>query len=150
MNFFKNLKARHWTWAVVLAILGIWWPAFIITSPPEFVTDSLSNPGILNFCMSVAIFGTITKIIGYLASQVPGKPGVIGVSVELAGLILSTVGPISYLLVNLNALITDTPTLVFPNSAFILAIAVLVIYIYRAIIIVPRFFFEANDSAKDN
>ena len=150
MKFFKNLKARHWAWVAVLGILGIWWPAFIITTPPEFVTESLANPGILNFCMSVAIFGAITKIFGYLASQGAGKAGVIGVSVELAGLILSTVGPVSYILVSLNALVAENTTLSFPNSALILAFAVLAIYIYRAIIIVPRFFFEANDTAKDD
>lgn len=149
MSYLKRLRARHYAWASVLAVAGVWWPLFIITTPPEFLQVSV-NPGILNFCMAVACFGAFVKIGGYLASQMPDKAGVIGVSVELAGLILAVVGPLSYILISFSASINDTVGSVgFPNSGTIFAAAVCLIYLYRAIIIVPRFIFEAHDSAKD-
>lgn len=149
MNYFKMLRARHWAWVLVLAIVGIWWPAFILTMPPEFVQQTV-NPGVLNVCMVVALFGTIVKIFGFLASQLPDRLGVIGVSVELAGLILASIGPASYVVISAAAAYENSTETVFPNSGFIFAIALCAVFLYRAIIIVPRFFFEAHDSAKDD
>lgn len=148
MSYFKRLRARHWAWALVLAIVGIWWPLFIITTPPEFIQIT-ADPGILVVCMAVAMFGTIIKIGGYFASQMPGKTGVIGVSVELAGLILASVGPVSYLVIS-GAAFLSPETAIGINSAFIFACALCAVYLYRAIIIVPRFIFEAHDPAKDD
>lgn len=148
MNYLKRLRARHWAWASVLAIAAVWWPLFVITSPPEFLQQSL-DPGILVFCMVVALIGGIIKISGYLASQMPGKLGVVGVSVELAGLILASVGPVSYLVISVYGFWMPEIVINF-SSAFILACAICAMFLYRAIIIVPRFIFEAHDTAKDD
>jgi hypothetical protein len=148
MKIFNRIRARHWAWVFVLAIIGIWWPAFIISAPPEFL-QIVVDPGILNFCMIVALVGTIIKISGYLGSQMPGKAGVIGVSVELAGLILASVGPVSYLIISVYSFAQPHVELSF-GSAFIFACALCGVYLYRAIVIVPRFIFEAHDSAKDD
>jgi len=146
MKNLKRLRVRHYAWSVVLGIAGIWWPLFIIASPPESFVQGRVDTLILNICMSVAVVGSATKILGYLASQFPGRVGVLGVSVELVGLILAAVGPFAYIASSL-ALIADGEARF--NSAVIFAIAILAMYLYRAIIIVPRFFFEAHDTAKD-
>lgn len=148
MKFFKSLRARHWAWTLVLATAGIWWPGFVLATPPDFLQESI-DPGVLVFCMVVAIIGSVIKIIGYLASQMPGRAGVIGVSVELAGLILASVGPASYILASLFGFFAPGPVVNF-SSAFILACSIAAMYLYRAIVIVPRFIFEAHDSAKDD
>lgn len=148
MKTIRHIRARNWAWASVLAIVGIWWPAFIIFSPPDFLTDAV-DPNILIICMSVALFGSIVKICGYLASQLPGKAGVLGVSSELVGLILSAVGPFTYLAISTYTFMHPIGDLKL-NSAFIFACAVITIYIYRAFIIVPRFLSEAHDPSKDD
>jgi hypothetical protein len=148
MNYFKRLRARHWAWASVLAVAAVWWPLFIISTPPDFIQTSI-DPGILIFCMVVATVGGVIKILGYLASQLSGRVGVIGVSVELAGLCLSAVGPAAYLVISLYGIWAPDVSVEI-NSGFILAVAVLTMYLYRAIIIIPRFIFEAHDEAKDD
>lgn len=149
MKNLTRLRARHWAWVLVLVIIGVWWPAFIVSTPPEFLQQAV-DAGVLNFCMIVALIGTVIKIFGYLGSQMPGKTGVIGVSVELAGLILASVGPVSYLVISIYSFSRpDVVELTF-GSAFIFACALCAVYLYRAIIIVPRFIFEAHDSAKDD
>lgn len=148
MNYFKNLRLRHFAWSLVLAVSAVWWPLFVIATPPEFLQRSI-DPGVLIFCMAVATIGGIVKIFGYLASQIPGKIGTIGVSVELVGLILASVGPLSYIVASLYGFWEPGLDVSF-SSAFILACAIAAIFLYRAIVIVPRFIFEAHDSAKDD
>lgn len=148
MNYIKNLKVRHYAWAFVLAIVSVWWPLFVINTPPTFLRENI-DPTILMVCMAVALFGGCIKIIGYLGSQLPGKAGTLGVSVELVGLILASVGPLSYIAVSLYGFWEPGVDVNF-SSAFILACGVAAIFLYRAIIIVPRFIFEAHDSAKDD
>lgn len=147
MKQLKVLRARHWAWATFLAIAGIWWPAFIMSTPPEFLVQAI-NPGVINVCMTVALIGAVIKILGYLASQLPGRTGVIGVSVELAGLIMAFVGPASYIGVSLVE-ITSPNASISINSGFIFAFALCVVFVFRAIIIVPRFLFEAHDPSKE-
>jgi hypothetical protein len=147
-NFFKRLRARHYAWATVLAIVGIWWPAFILATPPEFIREGRVDLLVLNVCMAVGLIGGITKISGFLASQQPGRVGVLGVSVELTGLILAFVGPFAYLSTSISVS-AYTPERPLVNSAVILAIAIMAMYTYRAIILVPRFRREAHDSSKE-
>jgi len=148
MNYIKNLKVRHVAWAFVLGIVSVWWPSFVIATPPDFLQENI-DPVVLIVCMVVALIGGIVKIFGYLASQMPGKVGTLGVSVELVGLILAAVGPLSYIAVSLYGFWEPGVDVNF-SSAFILACGVAAIFLYRAIIIVPRFIFEAHDPAKDD
>lgn len=150
MNYLRKLRARHFAWVAVLAIVGIWWPLFILTNPPEFLIQTTAdNIGVINFAMIVSLIGSCIKICGYLGSQMPGKVGVIGVSIELAGLILASVGPVSYLVVSVYGFLAPHSDLTF-GSAFIFACALCAVYLYRAFVVVPRFLFEAHDSAKDD
>lgn len=146
-NFFRRLSPRHWAWAHVLAVVGIWWPLFVIFTPPEFLQNNV-DPILLLICMWIATFGSALKIGGFLSSQQPGRLGVIGVSVELVGLILSVLGPIAYIFSYLYVLLATDTDLAF-GSGLILAYGVLSIYLYRAIILVPRFLKEAHDPAKE-
>lgn len=145
-KFFKRLRPRHWAWASVLVCAGIWWPTYILVSPPPFLKGNV-DPVILSICMVIAIFGAALEIFGYLASQQPGRLGVLGVSVELIGLILASVGPVAYL-VSYSYLLWQGSGDVNFGSAFILAVTITVLYSYRAVIVVPRFRSEAHDPAK--
>jgi hypothetical protein len=147
-TFFGNLKFRNYVWASVLATIGIWWPSFIILKTPEFL-DGNVDFSVLYLCMIVAIIGALIKIIGYSMSVQPGSIGVIGVSVELAGLILASIGPLAYVLSYIVIWFLypqDSPGM---SSSVILAIAVCLIYVYRATILIPRFFREAHDPNKE-
>lgn len=145
-DFFKRLKLRHWAWIHVLAAAGIWWPLHIIFTTPEFLSRNVDD-FVLHICMWTAVFGAVVKITGFAMSQQPGKTGVLGVSVELAGLILASIGPVAYLGAYGYLLITGAD-LNF-SSAFIFAYAMCAVYLYRAIILVPRFRREAHDPAKE-
>lgn len=146
-NFFQRLRARHYSWATVLAIVGIWWPTYIIFTPPEFIREGPVDFNFLTIAMLVGVLGSGTKISGYLASQQTGKLGVLGVSVELVGLVLAAVAPFAYLAVTGAVAISEGRD--FLNSASILAIAIMAMYAHRAVIIVPRFLREAHDESKE-
>lgn len=147
MKYLKLIRARDWAWTSVLAITGIWWPLFIVTSPPDFIQVSV-NPAILVICMVVATFGAAVKIFGYLGTRMPGKVGVVSVSIELAGLILATLAPVSYVVASIAGFLDPSTPINF-SSAFILACAILAMYAYRAIIVIPRFRLEAHDPNKE-
>lgn len=148
-TFFQRLKPRHYAWASVLAIVGIWWPSFILATPPEFIIEGSVNLLVLNICMIITMIGAVTKIIGYFGSQQQGKIGVIGISVELVGLVLAAVGPFAYIAVSLAVGLDEENSKQIVNSAVIFAVGIFVMYVYRAMVIVPRFLREAHDEFKE-
>ncbi len=143
-QFFSNLRLRHYAWAHVLIAAAIWWPLHIIFTTPDFLRENV-NPVALFACMWIGLVGGIVKIAGFLASQQPGRAGVLGVSVELIGLALALAAPIAYIFSYGSLLTTE---LVNFGSAFIFAYAIIAMYLYRATILIPRFRKEGSDSSK--
>lgn len=147
MKYLKRLKLRHWAWLHFLTIIGIAWPSFMLVTPPEVISDAV-HPAILTVAYLVSLFGSIVAFIGYFASQQLDKIGVIGVSLELSGLVLSVVGPATYLFVRLYLLTLPDATGLL-NSPLFFSYALCAVYLYRFIIVVPRFRFEARDPSKE-
>lgn len=129
-----------------LAVIGIGWPIFVIVGPPEFISGFL-DPIVLTVCMWVCMIGSITALWGYASSQCGGKLGVIGVSIELAGLILAIVGPLSYVVTRIFLLLS--PESIGLTTTMIFAYAILSIFIYRLATVIPRFRLEAYDPTKE-
>ena len=146
-TFFRALNPRHWAWVHVIIAAGIWWPAFLLSSPPEFLEWNLDHT-VLALSMGTAILGAVLMVFGFLCSQQTGKPGVLGVSIELVGIILASVGPVVYLVAYTYLLILDADDVNF-GSAFVLAYTICALYLYRATIVVPRFRKEAHDDSKE-
>lgn len=148
MNYLKRLRARHWAWMNFLASIGIAWPLFMLLTPPELIAGAL-NPAVLAISMIVSLVGTGVALFGYFASQQRGKLGVIGVSIELSGLILSFIGPAAYLLIRLYLLTqpADPPNIL--SSPLFFAYSLCAVYLYRFVIVIPRFRFEARDPNKE-
>lgn len=147
MNYVKRLKARHWAWLQFLFVTGIVWPTFMLFSTPELIVGVL-HPAILAIAMIVSFVGTIVSMFGYVASQQLGKLGVIGVSVELSGLILSILGPAAYFITRIYMLFLPETAGVLSSPLFF-SYAICAVYLYRFVIVVPRFRFEAHDPNKE-
>lgn len=148
MEYLKRLKARHWAWLHFLAIIGVAWPVFMLVTPPELIVGVL-NPSILAIAMFVSLLGSLTAMAGYFASQQQEKIGVIGVSIELSGLILSVIGAGSYFVTRVYMLFLPETAGELTSTLFF-AYALCAVYLYRFVIIVPRFRFEAQDPSKDD
>lgn len=145
-KYFKRMRARHWAWMSFLFFSGVAWPTFMLLTPPELVTDIL-DPTVLFAAMVISLIGTLVTMFGYFASQQVGKLGVIGVSLELSGLSLSVLGPAAYLITRVYEWFTpDSDGL---TSAVLFTCSVLAVYIYRFVIVIPRFRFEAHDPNKE-
>lgn len=147
MKYFKRLRARHWAWLHFLVSIGIAWPLFMMLTPPELIAGAL-NPAILAIAMGVSLVGTVIAGYGYFASQQLDKLGVIGVSIELSGLILSFIGPSAYLVIRLY-LLNQPDTLGLLTSPLFFAYSLCAVYLYRFVIVIPRFRFEAQDPSKE-
>lgn len=146
MGYLRRLRGRHWAWIHFLLAVGVAWPLFVIFSPPEFIIGFL-DPIVLTVSMWVALIGTLTTIWGYASSQQEGRIGVIGISIELAGLILAIVGPASYAVTRIFILLS--PESVGLSSGLFFSYALFAVFLYRLVVVVPRFRFEARDPAKE-
>lgn len=144
-NFFSRLRLRHGAWCLIIAVIGVWWPLYVLVTPPTFIQGNV-DPVIMTICMIVAVTGGFLSILGYLSSQQSEKVGVIGVSIELVGVILAAVGPVSYIASFVSALSSGNVNF---GSALILAVGAFCIHLYRSVIIVPRFRLEAYDPTKE-
>jgi len=146
MKYIKRLRARHWAWLNFLCIVGLIWPIFMLVAPPVQITEVIS-PVIYEVIMGLSFFGTCLAMFGYFASQQVGRIGVIGVSLELAGLILSSLGPAALLLTRIFLLFE--PHFEPLSTVLFYDWAVCAIFLYRFVIVIPRFRFEAHDPTKE-
>lgn len=146
MKYLKRLKSRHWAWIHFKVATGVLWPLYMILTPPELLAGVVS-PAIMTLCMVVSIIGTLASVVGYFFSQQLGKLGVIGVSIELSGLTLAVIGPGAYLLTRVYMLFL--PEYGGLSSGLLFAYALCAVYLYRFIILIPRFRFEAQDPSKE-
>lgn len=147
MKYLKRLRARHWAWLHFLAVIGVGWPLFMIFTPPELIAGVL-HPAILAIAMIVSLVGTLIAMFGYFASQQQDKLGVIGVSIELSGLILSILGPGAYFVTRIYMLFLPETAGVLSSPLFF-SYALCAVYLYRFVIVLPRFRFEATDPSKE-
>jgi len=146
VKYFRRLRARHWAWLNFLAIVGIAWPTFMLVAPPAQITEVI-DPVIYSVIMGLSLAGTILAMFGYFASQQVGSLGVIGISLELAGLILAFIGPAALFVTRVFLLFE--PHLEPLSTVLFYDWAVCAIFLYRFVIVIPRFRFEAHDPAKE-
>lgn len=136
---------RHWAWIHTLAALG-GWAVLIDIWTPTAVFAALQDP-IVSVWTIVTLIGAITAIVGVMLSVAHrATTRVISVSVELTGLLLAAVGPLTYFIAQFSLLFTD----VFDQRIALVMFAYfgLSIIIYRIVVVVPRFRKEAHDERK--
>lgn len=143
---FKKLSIRNLAWIHFKLALGVAWPIVFMIFPPTGPIVELERP-LLNLWMSLTIFGTITSLVGYIMSLYEGKPGVLGVSIELAGLSLFSLGPLLYFLVQVY--LAATGEFELRAALCVFAYAMCSVIIYRFVMVLPRFRQEARDSEKE-
>jgi hypothetical protein len=146
---FSRLTPRHWGWIIFKLLVGVAWPLALIFTTP---TTVLATVGWVIFLIALtALGGGLLSVIGIVMSAQRGAAGVIGLSVELAGLCLFIVGPICYAIINLALTVTGyhnfhgyqfLPSAVF-STAMVSAI------VNRILIVAPLRSREAHDTTKD-
>lgn len=146
-TFFKRLKIRHYMSTLVYLLAGVLWPSFAAVHPPIFLRDPLDTT-ILAICLWISVIGGLIQIFGYLSSQQGGKLGTLGVSIELVGLILISIAPIAYVVAFVGVIFFSTVTAP-AEAASILILVVTAIYLNRAVILIPRFRYEANHTIEE-
>lgn len=146
MNYLKRLRAKNWAWLNFKFSVGVLWPLYMIFATPETLISAV-DATILTVCMALSLLGNLASIVGYIFSMQPGKIGVIGVSIELSGVILAILGPGAYLLTRLSLLFDPAFGL---TTGIFFAYSLCAVYLYRLIVLVPRFRFEAHDPSKED
>lgn len=146
MSYLKRLTPRHWAWLHFKIMLGVFWAVLMFVYTPYGIENALGR-GLVTGWLLVTIIGCLTSVVGLVMTVGDGKVHVLGVSVELVGLILFSVGPVIYFFTQLallfNGDIRDRLALV------VLAYAMCSVFIYRFVVIVPRYRQEARDETKE-
>jgi hypothetical protein len=144
-TFLSHLNIQHWAWIHFKLSLGVTWAGLMLTSTPETISSSFS-PEFIPLWTVPTIVGAVVSIFGMMMyAQPPSKVKVIGVSIELAGLCLFAIGPFVYFLTRIALL--ETSSQGGPLAAF--SYSMLAVLLFRFIVVVPRFWFEAHDPRKD-
>lgn len=141
---FKRLTLRHWSWIhFKLAMLA--WVGMLLAFTPTAVFGALG--GVVVLISAVTIGGALTGIIGLIMSAQTGRTAVIGISIELAGLLFMAAGPVAYLITQIFL-----ATLPAGNQRYALVLLAYVVcsaLLCRILIVAPRVRQEAHDQSKD-
>lgn len=145
MDVFRRLTLRHWSW-IHFKVAMLVWAAILLTYTPTAVAGALGAVVIL--ISVVTILGSLTSMVGIVMSAQHGtKVGVIGISVELAGLYFMGAGPLAYLITQLWLAVT-LPGGSQRYALVVFAYAMCVALTCRILIVAPRRNMEAHDPTK--
>lgn len=146
MSLLKRLSVRHWAWIHVMVAFTLW-AIFLQLYTPIGVYATLQEPLVTLWTTTAALGGVVALLGLVLSVSAHARTRVISVSVELVGLILAAVGPLTYTITQLSLLFTET--LEARLALTMLAYFTLSVILYRIIIVIPRFRKEAVDARKD-
>lgn len=91
---FRRLTFQHVGWLVFKVIMGIGWPIALITLTPISLLGSLG--WVIYFMAITTLVGGVVSSLGLIATAQTGRLAVLGLSIELSGLSLFIVGPLTY------------------------------------------------------
>lgn len=147
MGALRKLTLRHWVWIHFKVAMLAWVTALMIYTPTKI--HNALGLGVVLLFVAVTALGAVTSMVGIVMSAQSGtRTGVIGISVELAGLYFMSAGPAAYLLTQVWLVFTATDgnqRIALCFQAYLICAALLC----RIVIVAPRRNREAHDSTKD-
>ncbi len=135
---FRRVPLSSWAWVHFKLVLGVVYPVLAVFNNPLGVGDFISHPLLLVW-LGCINFGAVASIVGIVLSAQTGRKGVIGVSVELIGLIFLFLGPL---------MITVTYLFDGKLTSAALAWAIGSAVMARGFVVSRRFSYEAHDESK--
>lgn len=145
MGIFRKLTIRHWSWIHFKVAMFVW-AAILLGYTPTAVAGALG--AVVLTISIVTMLGSVTSIVGIIMSAQYGtKAGVIGISVELAGLYFMGSGPLAYFITQLWLALT-LPQGSQRYALVVFAYAMCVALTCRILIVAPRRNREAHDPTK--
>lgn len=96
MRVLGRLSRSLWGWLIFKLIFGVGWPLALLTFTPASLLASLG--WVIYLVASTTLTGALISIVGLILSAQSGTRATVGLTVELVGILLMLVGPISYCL----------------------------------------------------
>lgn len=143
-KWLRRLTLRDWGWINFKIALGVLFPLFVLVSPPSALNATFSV--VVYAWLATTFIGGLTSTTGIIMSAQPGRVGVIGLTVELAGLIFMFAGPFLLLVVYLALWLARVEVRM---TAVGLTWSLCAALLARAAIIVPVYVREAHDTSKE-
>ena len=145
MGVFRKLTLRHWSW-IHFKFAMLVWAVVLLGYTPTAVAGALG--AVVITISTVTIVGSVTSIVGIVMSAQNGtKAGVIGISVELAGLYFMGAGPVAYFITQVWLALT-LPEGSQRYALVVFSYAMCVALACRILIVAPRRNREAHDLTK--
>lgn len=144
--FIKRITLRRWSWIAFKASAFLWALHLILFTPPVVAQTLQSTIFLLAGTIMV---GSLISIAGLVMVSQQGRTAVIGLSVELIGIILVTLSTAGYLWTQIHLAYT------LPDGASRIAFCYLLVWIItaliaRLVIVFPRRQQEGHDPRKDS
>jgi hypothetical protein len=137
VSVLRRLNIRQLGWLQFKLVLGILWPLSLIFLTPASLLGSIG--WIVYLIASATLTGTAVSVTGLILSAQGGAKATVGLSIELAGLALFTVGPFAYFLIYLTLCFTGygkfPGTIYVPSTCF--AYAMVAAITCRILIVAP-------------
>ncbi len=143
----KRVRLQDWAWVHFKFALGIAWPLLTLAALPPSVNTI--QQGVVYAWFGLTIVGAILSIVGIIMSAQPGKAGVLGIPIELAGLVFLFAGPFLLFLVYMWLYFWPNGTEIRP-TVIGLTWALWAGVLARSALILPRYRREAHDETKES
>ncbi len=144
IKVFRNMRARDWGWLHFKFAMAVW-ALLTLAAQPESINTAVANALVIVW-FGLTMTGGVLSMVGIVMAAQPGRCSVIGISIELVGLILLFVGPFLFLVLFVaRGMMADD----WKWSGIGLTYALSAAMLARVIMVLPRYLREAHDPTKE-
>jgi hypothetical protein len=143
-RWLRRMTLTDWSWVHFKASV-IAWAALLGAYTPEKVGDALG--GVITLVTTVVISGAAVSLVGLVMSAQTGRTRVVGIAIELGGLLIMAAGPVAYFGTQAYLALTS-PDGDQRYALTALAYVFLAATLCRILLVLPMFNREAHDPLK--
>lgn len=144
MKLLRNVSKQAWAWIHFKFAIGIAWPIMTLAQLPPTVSITVGH-WLAIVWLSLSVLGASLAIAGLIMQAQPGRCAVMGIPVELVGLIFLFSGPFLFCLLYLIlGILGNGWRLVAIGLCWGLSAAM----IARMAMVIPKYLREAHDPTK--